>query len=46
MDYLHFNPVKHGYVASAFDWPHSTLHRLIRQRVHASEGTGSVTSKS
>ncbi|WP_291558149.1 transposase, partial [Comamonas sp. SCN 65-56] len=25
MDYVHFNPVKHGYVTRAADWPYSTL---------------------
>ena len=28
-DYIHFNPVKHGYVARAVDWPYSSLHRYI-----------------
>ena len=27
MDYVHFNPVKHGYVTFARDWPYSTFHR-------------------
>ena len=26
VDYTHFNPVKHGWVSAAADWPHSTLH--------------------
>lgn len=29
VDYIHFNPVKHGYVARAADWPWSTIHRDI-----------------
>ena len=29
MAYVHFNPVKHGYVASAVDWPYSSIHREI-----------------
>ena len=28
IDYLHFNPVKHGLVANVADWPHSTFHRF------------------
>ena len=28
--YIHFNPVKHGYVERAADWPHSSIHRFIR----------------
>lgn len=30
VDYIHHNPVKHGYVSKAVDWPHSSLHRYIR----------------
>src|SRR3546814_61005 len=29
VDYIHFNPVKHGHVARAVDWPYSTLHRYV-----------------
>ena len=27
VDYIHFNPVKHGYVQRAADWPYSSIHR-------------------
>ncbi|MGH8029159.1 MAG: REP-associated tyrosine transposase [Arenimonas sp.] len=30
VDYIHFNPVKHGLVRNAADWPHSSIHRCIR----------------
>ncbi|MDR3416173.1 MAG: transposase [Nevskia sp.] len=29
VDYIHFNPVKHGYVNRASDWRHSSIHRYI-----------------
>lgn len=29
--YIHFNPVKHGYVKRATDWPYSSIHREIRR---------------
>ena len=29
LDYLHYNPVKHGYVASPKDWPYSSFHRRV-----------------
>jgi REP-associated tyrosine transposase len=29
--YVHFNPVKHGQVERAADWPYSTIHRFIRE---------------
>lgn len=31
VDYVHVNPVKHGYVERASDWPYSSIHRYIRQ---------------
>jgi len=27
--YIHHNPVKHGYVPSAVDWPYSSVHRYV-----------------
>jgi putative transposase len=30
VDYVHINPVKHGYVARASDWAYSSIHRYIR----------------
>lgn len=27
--YIHFNPVKHGWVRRVRDWPHSTFHRYV-----------------
>ena len=33
VDYIHYNPVKHGYVTRASDWLCSSLHRYIRQGV-------------
>ena len=32
-DYVHYNPVKHGYVSGAADWPHSSIHRFIRDGI-------------
>ncbi len=29
IDYIHFNPVKHGHVSVVRDWPYSTFHRLV-----------------
>ncbi len=34
VDYIHWNPVKHGLVARAADWPHSTFHRFVRDGVY------------
>ena len=29
-DYIHYNPVKHGHVERAGDWPYSTFQRYLR----------------
>ena len=31
IDYIHFNPVKHRYVTSVVDWPHSSFHRYVER---------------
>ena len=33
IDYIHYNPVKHGMVSSPADWPYSSIHRYIRQGI-------------
>lgn len=30
MDYIHWNPVKHGYTKNAVDWPHSSFHKYVK----------------
>ena len=34
MDYLHYNPVKHGYVTQVIDWPYSSFHNLVKLRFY------------
>ncbi len=29
VDYIHFNPVKHGHVGRVSDWPYSSFHRFV-----------------
>ncbi|SEH04879.1 REP-associated tyrosine transposase [Candidatus Venteria ishoeyi] len=29
-NYIHYNPVKHGWVKQAIDWPYSSFHRYVR----------------
>jgi REP element-mobilizing transposase RayT len=31
MDYLHYNPVKHGFVKSPIDWPHSSFETAVKR---------------
>lgn len=33
VDYIHFNPVKHGLVDRPADWPYSSIHAYIRRGV-------------
>ena len=46
MDYLYFNPVKHGLVQCVKDWPYSTFHRDVVAGVYdenwATEGVGMI----
>jgi putative transposase len=37
VDYVHFNPVKHGYTARPIDWPHSSIHRFVRDGLISKE---------
>lgn len=29
MDYIHYNPVKHGHVKNVSDWPYSSFHQFV-----------------
>jgi putative transposase len=40
MDYLHFNPVKHGLVDKVIDWPFSSFHRYLKSGVYANDWAG------
>ena len=31
MDYIHYNPVKHGWVNTVREWPFSTFHYLVKK---------------
>jgi putative transposase len=34
VEYIHWNPVKHGYVIRVKDWPYSSFHRYVRQGLY------------
>ena len=36
-DYIHYNPVKHGLVASPQEWPYSSFKRFLRQGLYPSD---------
>jgi putative transposase len=31
LDYIHYNPVKHGHVTTTIDWPYSSFHQYVAQ---------------
>jgi len=40
LDYIHFNPVKHGHVACVATWPYSSFHRMVRLGFYPESGSG------
>ncbi|MEO4047827.1 transposase [Pseudomonas sp. CAU 1711] len=42
LDYLHFNPVKHGLVERVEDWPYSTFQRAVRDGVYPVDWGGGL----
>ena len=40
VDYIHFNPVKHGHVSRVVDWPYSSFHRFVRQGIYPADWAG------
>ncbi|MFA6040721.1 MAG: transposase, partial [Methylophilus sp.] len=37
VDYIHYNPVKHGYVKHVVDWPFSTFHKYVERGLLSSD---------
>jgi putative transposase len=42
VDYVHWNPVRHGLVTQASDWPYSTYHRYVRSGLYPPCWTGGL----
>jgi len=40
VDYIHYNPVKHGWVERPGDWPHSTFLRFVASGVYPNDWGG------
>ncbi len=40
VDYIHYNPVKHGYVNRPTEWQYSSIHRFIEQGSIAPDWSG------
>jgi putative transposase len=45
VDYIHFNPVKHGHVRQVCDWPHSSFHRMVRLGIYPLDWGGDATGE-
>lgn len=42
VEYIHFNPVKHGLVRAVRDWPHSSFHRYVERGVLTADWGGTA----
>ena len=42
VDYIHFNPVKHGHVTRVADWPHSSFHRFVERGLLTADWGGDL----
>ncbi|XUM20359.1 REP-associated tyrosine transposase [Bradyrhizobium oligotrophicum S58] len=42
VDYVHFNPVKHGLTRRVLDWPHSSFHRYVRDGLLPEDWAGDI----
>jgi putative transposase len=40
VDYVHWNPVKHGWVRRVADWPHSSFHAFRRRGIYPEDWGG------
>ncbi len=41
-DYIHINPLKHGYVTRVKAWPYSTFHRDVREGIYPEDWAGEI----
>lgn len=45
VDYIHFNPVKHGWAKSVADWPYSSFHHYVRRGVLGHDWAGTAAEE-
>ena len=45
MDYVHYNPVKHGLVTRVIDWPYSSFHRSVKYGIYPVDWAGDVAAQ-
>jgi putative transposase len=42
VDYIHYNPIKHGLVSRVTDWPYSSFHRYVERGILPADWGGDV----
>jgi putative transposase len=42
VDYIHYNPVKHGYAKTPLEWPHSSFFRYVKAGTYPRDWGGDV----
>ena len=40
LDYIHYNPIKHGLVERAMDWPYSSFARYVKEGIYEEDWQG------
>jgi putative transposase len=46
VDYIHWNPVKHGLTTRVVDWPYSSFHRYVHRGLRPNDWTNGVAEPS
>jgi putative transposase len=37
VEYIHYNPVKHGLAKAPIDWPYSSFHQFVKRGLYPAE---------
>ena len=45
VDYIHYNPVRHGHVASAAQWPYSSFGRFVNNGIYLLDWGGTEAAR-
>jgi putative transposase len=45
LDYIHINPVKHGFVTRVGEWKHSSFHQFVREGVYPADWAGDTSQQ-
>ena len=43
LDYLHYNPVKHGWVCHPIDWPYSSFRHFVKRGIYTEDWGSSLS---